>query len=90
MDLEKLAKGWDFADQTVVIPGGAGILGSEMAWALVKCRANVVILDRDLSKADALKKRLSEGPGSASCSSGCPFKGKPSQSRTSSRGSSAV
>ena len=65
MNLEKLTKGWDFAGQTVVIPGGAGILGSEMAWALVKCRANVVILDRDLSKADALKKRLSEGPGSA-------------------------
>jgi NAD(P)-dependent dehydrogenase (short-subunit alcohol dehydrogenase family) len=65
MNLEKLAKGWDFAGQTVVIPGGAGILGSEMAWALVKCRANVVILDRDLSKADSLKERLSGGPGSA-------------------------
>jgi NAD(P)-dependent dehydrogenase (short-subunit alcohol dehydrogenase family) len=65
MNLEKLTKGWDFAGQTVVIPGGAGILGSEMAWALVKCRATVVILDRDLSKADSLKKRLSEGPGSA-------------------------
>jgi len=64
MDLEKLTSGWDFAGQTIVIPGGAGVLGSEMAWALVKCRARVVILDRDLSKADALGKRLSEGPGS--------------------------
>ena len=64
MDIEKLTRGWDFAGQTIVMPGGAGILGSEMAYALVKCGANVVILDRDLSKADALKKRFSEGPGS--------------------------
>jgi NAD(P)-dependent dehydrogenase (short-subunit alcohol dehydrogenase family) len=64
MDIDKLTKNWDFAGQTIVIPGGAGILGSEMAWALVKCRANVVILDRDLSKMEALRKRLSEGPGS--------------------------
>ncbi len=64
MDLEKLTRGWDFAGQTIVMPGGAGILGSEMAYALVKCGANVVILDRDLSKADALKKRFSQGPGS--------------------------
>jgi len=64
MDIEKLTRGWDFAGQTIVMPGGAGILGSEMAYALVKCGANVVILDRDLSKADALKKRFSQGPGS--------------------------
>ena len=65
MDLQNLTKSWDFAGQTIVIPGGAGVLGSEMAWALVKCGAKVVILDRDLSKADDLEKRLSEGPGSA-------------------------
>jgi len=64
MDLEKLTKGWDFAAQTVLIPGGAGVLGSEMACALVKCGANVVILDRDLSRADSLKVRLMAGPGS--------------------------
>jgi NAD(P)-dependent dehydrogenase (short-subunit alcohol dehydrogenase family) len=65
MDLEKLAKGWDFTGRTIVIPGGAGILGSEMACALVKCGADVVILDRDLSRADSLKERLAHGPGSA-------------------------
>jgi NAD(P)-dependent dehydrogenase (short-subunit alcohol dehydrogenase family) len=64
MDLEKLTKGWDFAARTVLIPGGAGVLGSEMACALVKCGANVVILDRDLSRADSLKVRLMAGPGS--------------------------
>jgi NAD(P)-dependent dehydrogenase (short-subunit alcohol dehydrogenase family) len=64
MNLEKLAKGWDFAGRTIVIPGGAGVLGSEMAFALVKCGANVVILDRDLSKVDALEKSFAQGPGS--------------------------
>ena len=64
MDLEMLAKGWNFAGKTVVIPGGAGVLGSEMACALVKCGASVVILDRDLTRADSLKARLRAGPGS--------------------------
>ena len=64
MEMDKLTKGWDFAARTVLIPGGAGVLGSEMACALVKCGANVVILDRDLSRADSLKARLMAGPGS--------------------------
>jgi len=64
MDLEKVTKGWDPAGQTIVIFGGAGVLGGEMACALVKCGANVVILDRDLSRADSLKERLRHGPGS--------------------------
>ena len=64
MDLEKLTKGWDFTGRTIVIPGGAGVLGGEMAGALVKCGANVVILDRDLSRADSLKERFMHGPGS--------------------------
>lgn len=64
MDMDNLVKGYDFAGQNIVIPGGAGILGSEMAFALVKCGAKVVLLDRDLSKADALEKRLAQGPGS--------------------------
>ena len=64
MDLQNLTKSWDFAGQTIVIPGGAGVLGGEMACALVKCGANVVILDRDLSRVDSLKQRLAPGPGS--------------------------
>jgi NAD(P)-dependent dehydrogenase (short-subunit alcohol dehydrogenase family) len=63
MDMDQLIKGYDFSGQTIVIPGGAGILGSEMAVALVKCGAKTVILDRDLSRADALMKRFGEGPG---------------------------
>jgi NAD(P)-dependent dehydrogenase (short-subunit alcohol dehydrogenase family) len=65
MDQDKLKGSSDFAGRTIVIPGGAGVLGSEMACALVKCGANVVILNRDLSRADSLKERLKNGPGSA-------------------------
>lgn len=45
--------------------GGTGVLGSEMASALVRAGANVAILARDPSRADALKERLQQGPGSA-------------------------
>src|SRR5512134_708482 len=64
MNIDKLTRSWDFTGQTIVIAGGAGVLGSEMACALVKCGAAVVILNRDLSKTGALQKRLSQGPGS--------------------------
>jgi NAD(P)-dependent dehydrogenase (short-subunit alcohol dehydrogenase family) len=35
-----------------VVTGGAGVLGSEIACALLGCNANVVILDRDLELAE--------------------------------------
>lgn len=47
MNLEVIQSLYDFADRTVVITGGAGVLGGEIACALVGCNANVVILDRD-------------------------------------------
>jgi len=65
MDLEELRGNYDFTDRTVLITGGAGILGGEMACALVGCGANVVILDRDPSLADRLMDRLGCGPGCA-------------------------
>jgi NAD(P)-dependent dehydrogenase (short-subunit alcohol dehydrogenase family) len=65
MDLEEMTKLYDFAGRTVVITGGAGILGGEMACALVGCGANVAILDRDPSLADRLMDRLGCGPGCA-------------------------
>lgn len=48
MDLSELARFYDFSGQTVVITGGTGILGAEIACALVGCRANVANLDRNL------------------------------------------
>ncbi|MFT3895409.1 MAG: SDR family NAD(P)-dependent oxidoreductase [Anaerolineales bacterium] len=47
MNLEELKSLYDLSDRTVLVTGGAGILGSEIACALVGCNANVVILDRD-------------------------------------------
>ena len=65
MNLEELTQLYDFTGRTVAITGGAGILGGEMACALVGCGANVVILDRDPALADRLMDRLGCGPGCA-------------------------
>jgi NAD(P)-dependent dehydrogenase (short-subunit alcohol dehydrogenase family) len=65
MNLEELTQLYDFTGRTVVITGGAGILGGEMACALVGCGANVAILDRDPALADRLMDRLGCGPGCA-------------------------
>jgi NAD(P)-dependent dehydrogenase (short-subunit alcohol dehydrogenase family) len=46
MNLEELTKQYDFSDQVIVVTGGAGILGGELACALVGCNAKVVIIDR--------------------------------------------
>ncbi|MFH0990585.1 MAG: SDR family oxidoreductase [bacterium] len=54
---------YDFTGRTVVITGGAGVLGGEMACALVSCNANVVIVDRDPSLAEKLVKRFETNCG---------------------------
>ncbi len=58
MDLNELTKWYDFTGKTVVITGGAGILGGEIACALVGCNANIAILDRDPKLAERLMDRL--------------------------------
>ena len=63
MDLDTVTKWYDLTGRTVVITGGAGILGGEMACMLVGCGANVAILDRDPAMADRLMDRLGYGPG---------------------------
>jgi NAD(P)-dependent dehydrogenase (short-subunit alcohol dehydrogenase family) len=63
MDLEKLCRSFDFTGRTIVISGGAGVLGSEMGCALARSGANVAILDRDLSGAAPLQRRLDQGTG---------------------------
>jgi len=63
MNLDELTRLYDFSGQTVVITGGAGILGGEMACALVGCRANVAILDRDPAMAERLVHRIPAGVG---------------------------
>jgi NAD(P)-dependent dehydrogenase (short-subunit alcohol dehydrogenase family) len=66
MNLQELAKMYDFTGKTIVITGGAGILGGEIACALVGCNANVAILDRDPSLAQRFIKRLQSPVGRAS------------------------
>lgn len=58
MNLAQLTQLYDFAGKTIVITGGTGALGGEMAAALVGCHANVVILARDEHKAGRLIGRL--------------------------------
>jgi len=58
MNLEELRSLYDFSDRTVLVTGGAGVLGSEIACALVGCNANVVILDRDQELAQKVIERF--------------------------------
>jgi NAD(P)-dependent dehydrogenase (short-subunit alcohol dehydrogenase family) len=58
MNLQELTTSYNFKDRTIVITGGAGVLGSEMACALMGCGANVVILDRDMQLAERLIHRF--------------------------------
>ena len=48
MNLDELTRIYDFTGQTIVVTGGTGILGGEIACALAGCGANVAILDRNL------------------------------------------
>ena len=58
MDLQELTKSYDMTGKTVVITGGAGVLGGELSCALVGCNANVVILDRDVRLAEQVIHRI--------------------------------
>jgi NAD(P)-dependent dehydrogenase (short-subunit alcohol dehydrogenase family) len=58
MDLGELTRLYDFAGQTIVITGGTGILGGEIACALVGCGANVALLDKNLAPAERLLERM--------------------------------
>jgi NAD(P)-dependent dehydrogenase (short-subunit alcohol dehydrogenase family) len=63
MDLEELNRVYDFTNKTVVITGGTGVLGAEIACALVGCCANVAILDRNTKLEEEMVKRIETSPG---------------------------
>ncbi len=65
MNLEELKNMYDFSGKTVVITGGAGVLGGEMACALVGCNANVAIVDRSPEMAQRLVHRFDPAGGQA-------------------------
>jgi NAD(P)-dependent dehydrogenase (short-subunit alcohol dehydrogenase family) len=54
---------FDLTGKTVVLTGGTGVLGSEMARALASCDANVVLLGRKLDRAHALIQSFAQGKG---------------------------
>jgi len=65
MDLAELTKMYDFTGKSVVVTGGAGILGGEISCALVGCGAKVALLDRDPALADRLMHRFESAVGEA-------------------------
>jgi len=54
MNLEELSRQFDFGGRTVVVTGATGVLGGEIACALVGCGANVAMLDRNLEPGKGL------------------------------------
>jgi len=58
MDKNELMDLYNFKDRTVSITGGAGILGGELACAMVGLGANVAIIDRDKARAEQLIERM--------------------------------
>lgn len=65
MDLKQLTQMYDFTGKSIVITGGAGILGGEIACALVGCGASVAIIDRDPALAERLMHRIETSIGQA-------------------------
>ena len=63
MNLQELIQWYDFSGKTIVITGGTGVLGGEMACALVGCGANVAVLDRNPNLPEEIKKPMDAGPG---------------------------
>jgi len=61
----EISKAYDFHGKCIVITGGAGILGGEMAKALFICGADVVILDYNLTAAQKMVDSLKEISGTA-------------------------
>lgn len=63
MDDADLAQLYDLSGRTVVVTGGAGVLGGEIACALGRCNANVAILVRRPERAEPLLRRVDPGAG---------------------------
>ncbi|MBK8905807.1 MAG: SDR family oxidoreductase [Anaerolineaceae bacterium] len=63
MNRQDVTQWYDFTGKTAVITGGTGVLGGEIACALVGCGANVAVLDRNPNLPDELKTPLDAGPG---------------------------
>lgn len=58
MNLQQLTQIYDFSGHTILITGGAGVLGSDMALALAGCGANVALLGRNLDRMQVVVDRF--------------------------------
>jgi NAD(P)-dependent dehydrogenase (short-subunit alcohol dehydrogenase family) len=65
MDIAEITRMYDFTGRSIVITGGAGILGGEIACALVGCGAKVAILDREPQLAERFMHRIKTAVGEA-------------------------
>lgn len=63
MSAFSIAELYDFSGRTVVLTGGTGVLGSEMARALTACNANLVLLARNVARAEQLLQSLGKTKG---------------------------
>jgi NAD(P)-dependent dehydrogenase (short-subunit alcohol dehydrogenase family) len=63
MEGSRTAGGFDFTGRTVVLTGGAGVLGRAIAVGLAEAHANLVILDRDFEGAQAAVSALANSKG---------------------------
>jgi NAD(P)-dependent dehydrogenase (short-subunit alcohol dehydrogenase family) len=63
MNHADLVRLYDFTGRTIVLTGAMGVIGGEIACALVGCGANVVMLDRNLDPARGLLELM--GPDAA-------------------------
>ncbi|MEM7336693.1 MAG: SDR family oxidoreductase [Chloroflexota bacterium] len=63
MSRNLISEWYDFSGKTAVVTGGTGVLGSEMACALVDHGADVAILARKAKFSDSAKQRLENGKG---------------------------
>jgi NAD(P)-dependent dehydrogenase (short-subunit alcohol dehydrogenase family) len=60
MNRDELMAMYDFTDKTFAVTGGAGVLAGAVVIALASCGANVMILDRNLTRVPEIKE--STGP----------------------------
>jgi NAD(P)-dependent dehydrogenase (short-subunit alcohol dehydrogenase family) len=65
MNLDELTRLYDFSGQTIVVTGGTGVLGGEIACALAGCGANLALLDRNTDPGQGLLGLMGEGASRA-------------------------
>jgi NAD(P)-dependent dehydrogenase (short-subunit alcohol dehydrogenase family) len=63
--MKPIEKSYDFTGMSVVLTGGTGVLGREIAIGLAECGAKVAILTREPSRAASLLDRIKETKGQA-------------------------